>query len=280
MALVALAGAANAQTTVTFRIVERTSQVVANSADSLLELAVQARVSGTPAYLGGFNFNILTGDSESGGFLQKARIMQGGNPNFYSTTTPWNSNSSVGSGGLAGQYTYLAGINADFNGVINASSGTFTNNPAENEIGLIAGAVTGDALTHTPGIDDDGDNIPDTAPSNGTMPPHSNNNETAAVDPTIGAQYFAGGAQFIDIYRFRYNVTNFTQRTLHFSLGDLGAQFFNELLFNNGAWGANNVTAPLTAIVALPLNVQVTPTPASVALMGLGGLMVARRRRA
>jgi MYXO-CTERM domain-containing protein len=277
LALAALAGAANAQ--VEFRFVERTGQTVASSADSLLEIAVQARVTGG-SNLGGFNFNISTTDSESAGTLQLARTMNGyvfGVGNAYYAGTPWTAGSIVGIHGLAGQYSYLAGINGYFNGLVNQSQGTFTNNPALNEIGLIAGAATGNALLQTPGMDSDGNSVPDTAPSNGSG--ISANNEVAPLDPSLAGPYFANG-QFIDIFRFRYTVSNFTQRDIVFSLGDLGAQTFDQLLFNNGAWGAENVTADAQSISAGTLTIHVTPTPASVALLGLGGLVVARRRRA
>ena len=51
----------------------------------------------------------------------------------------------------------------------------------------------------------------------------------ASVDPTILQTYFAQG-QFIDIYRFRYTVTNFTPRTLHFATLNLGGTSFNDPL--------------------------------------------------
>jgi len=286
MALVALAGAASAQS-VQFEIYERTGQSVANTADALLEIGIRAKVTGG-AMLGGFNFNVLTDDSESNGTFARAKTMIGNNPaanppgNYYSTATPWTAGNTLGVHGLAGQYTYLSGINSFFNGLINASQGTFTNNPAANEVGLIAGAATGGALLQTPGVDVDGDGNPDTAPSDtghggsGTPGPA----ELAPVtDPSIRTQYFADNT-FIDIYRLRYTVTNFTIRDIHISLGDLGAQFFNQLLYNNGAWGAENFTALPNQISGNSLTIHVTPTPASVALMGLGGLMVARRRRA
>jgi hypothetical protein len=277
LALAMMAGVASAQQ-VQFRIVERTNQLIATSGDSLLELAVQARVVGG-GMLGGYNFNITTNDAEANGTLQRARIMNGfvfGVGNTYFTGSPWTSGNTLGIHGIAGQYSYLAGINGQFNGLINASAGTFTDNPAINELGLIAGAATGTALTQTPGIDADGDGIPDTAPSNGGA---SQNNETAPViDPTIRQQYFAENT-FVDVYRFRYIVSNFAARTIHFGLTDVGAQTFNQLLFNNGAWGAQNNTVDSGSVSATGYDV-LTPSPASVALMGLGGLMVARRRRA
>jgi uncharacterized protein (TIGR03382 family) len=276
LALAALAGAANAQ--VEFQIYERTGQSVASSADALLEIGVRARVTGG-AMLGGYNFNILTNDAESNGSMAFARITQFGN--YISNSSAWPADARQGQsgywGGLPSTYSYLAGINGQFQGLINTSGGTFTNNPAVNEIGLVAGAATGNALLGVPGVDDDGNNVPDLAPGNAAGT--SSNGDTSPVDPTIAATYFAQG-QFIDVYHFRYTVSNFSQRTIHFSLGDLGAQTFTQLLYNNGAWGAENTTADAGQVSAGTLDIQVTPTPATVALMGLGGLVVARRRRA
>ena len=64
MVLAALAGAANAQS-IDVRIIERNSQTVANSADAVLDLAIQARVNGGGS-LGGFGFNAVTGDFSRG----------------------------------------------------------------------------------------------------------------------------------------------------------------------------------------------------------------------
>jgi hypothetical protein len=286
LALAALAGAANAQQ-VTFQIYERTGQSVANTADALLEIGIRAKVTGGQM-LGGYNFDLATNDAESSGTLARAKTMIGNNPaanppgNYYFTGSPWTAGNTLGVHGLAGQYTYLAGISSQFNGQINTSAGTFTNNPAINEIGLIAGAATGSSLLQTPGIDTDGDGNPDTAPSNtgtGGSGNPSNGEIAQVTDPTIRGPYFADN-QFIDVYRFRYTVTNFTSRTIHFDLAGVGAQFFTQLLYNNGAWGAENLTALPNQITVQGLDVAVTPTPASVALLGLGGLMVARRRRA
>jgi hypothetical protein len=134
--LVGFGGASNAQS-VQFRLIERTGQTAFNSSDSLLEIAVQVRVTG--GNLGGFNFDIHTGDAEARGTLSRARISN--SDHTYFSGSPWAPNSSVGTGGVASTFSYLAGINSSFNGLINVSGGSFTNNPNENEIGLIAGAA-------------------------------------------------------------------------------------------------------------------------------------------
>jgi hypothetical protein len=257
LSLAAVAGTASGQT-VQFRIIERTGQSVANPADPLLELAVQAKV--TNGLLGGFNFDIHTADSQSGGTLQQALICN--LDHTYYSGAPWTSNSIVGRGGVAATYSYLAGIDSSRNGLINTSGGTFTANPLENEIGYIAGLARGGALLGTPNLDSDGDGNPDTSAFNGsgmTLP----NGSTAAVDPSLQGPYFADG-QFIDVYRFRYTVTNFTSRTLHFTLPNLGAQFFTQFLYDGVAWGAQNVTAPGAAVSVSGLDIQVTSTASNV----------------
>lgn len=270
VALMALAGAANAQ--VEFRIVEMSGQTQASSADAVLDFAVQARVTGG-AGLGTYNFNILTGDAESSGTLLRLRV-QNADRTYY-TGAPTPSGASGTKTGLPFQYNYLAGINSSFNGLINGTSGSFTNNPLENEIGLIAGSATGSSALGTPGMDPGGEGNPATWSGYGAfnVPP---NNSIAPLDPAIGATYFGQG-QFVDVYRFRYTVSDFTARTLNFTLNELGAQVFSQWLYSNGEWGAATLPASPSST---GLQIQVVPTPASAALMGLGGLVVARRRRA
>ena len=273
-----LAAAANAQV-VQFRIVELDGQTwVSSAADAVLNLAVQARVLGGPA-LGGFDFNIKTGDAESNGTLLRLRIQNADQTYYTGAHTP--SGTGGTKVGMAFQYFYLAGIGASFNGLINLSGGNFTNNPAENEIGLIAGAATGGSMLSTPGLDPSAEGNPATWSGYGASatPP---NNATAPLDPAIGAPYFAQG-QFIDIYRFRYTVTNFADRNLHFSLDDVGAQVFNEWLYNNGAWGAANTTLGAAQVESqsLSIGVGIFPAPGTALLVAGAAMYVgARRRRA
>ncbi|HVU65053.1 MAG TPA: PEP-CTERM sorting domain-containing protein, partial [Phycisphaerales bacterium] len=100
----------------------------------------------------------------------------------------------------------------------------------------------------------------------------------APIDPTIGATYFAQG-QFVDVYRFRYTPSNFSARALVLTLANPAAQVFNQFLYNNSAWGPQATTVDAGNVSVTPLTVQVTPAPASAALLGLGGLVAARRRR-
>jgi hypothetical protein len=273
--LSALAGRGAAQT-VEFRIVQESAtanNVVTaippaygtelNSANATGNFAVQARVTAGPdgSALGGFSFDIvMPGEADTNGTLAKLRIMStAGDGTYYAGAA--TANAGVGTGGIARQYSYLAGINSQFNGLINTSGGTFTNQPGQQEIGLITGSATGSALLGTPNISLPGPN-------------------PVPVDPILGPQYFAQG-QFIDLYRFRYTMANFSGRLLNFTLANVTAQVFNQFFFNNGSWAPQDTTvAPgniTTTGLAIPIGV---PAPTSSALLGLGSLVAFRRRRA
>jgi hypothetical protein len=280
MALVAAAGAATAQgATVEFRIVERQGQTqivvpigATPTTDAVLNFAVQARVVGGAAgdSLGNFNFDILGtsnngGEPESRGTL--AKLLTSNADGTLSANSTQSSGNAVGRHGLSAPYTYLAGINAAFNGSINASSGTFSNTPNQ-DIGLITGSPTGSAmLLVTDVVDFDGN--PDTYPGTGT---------SADIDPAIASVYFGAGGNFCDIYRFKYTVTDLTtNRVLNFSLANVGAQIMTSFVLSNGVWGPSQTNAQFsTADVSIAV---ITPAPASAALLGLGGLVAARRRR-
>lgn len=286
IALVAAAGAVHAQT-VEFRIVERRGQTQWNTTqptsvpanDNLLDFAVQARVVGGAQNLGigNFNFNVVTtsGEAESRGTLARAKISNAGT-GAYDTNpaTMFNTNSTLGQGGLAATYIYLAGINGAFNGVINSNSGTYVNNPAEQDIGLVTGAPIGGSLLTTFGAggltDANGDPVPDTW-TDGT---------TAPLDSALANTFLGANGNFIDLYHFRYTITNNTlDRVIHFAITGAAAQTFSSLASSSGVWGPAGIT-DATVNVGQGLDFHViVPAPASAALLGLGGLMAARRRR-
>ncbi len=285
IALVAAAGAVHAQS-VEFRIVERRGQTswtpattLAPLNDGVLDLAVQARVVGGTAGrgIGNFNFNVTTtsGEAESRGSLARARISNTGTGTYNTSATQYDLSSTLGQGGLAATYIYLAGINGAFNGVINSSSGTYTNNAAEQDIGLITGAPIGGSLLTTFGsagvVDANGDPVPDTYPGTGT---------TATLDNALANTYLGANGNFVDLYHFRYTITNSTiDRTIVFAITGAAAQTFGSLASSSGVWGPAGIT-DATVSVGSPLSFRViVPAPASAALLGLGGLMAARRRR-
>lgn len=258
-ALAASVGSAFGQS-VEFRIVERTGRTaVTGLADAELNLAVQARVLGTtlPYALGAFSFDVhIVGEPESNGTLARGLIS---NPD-HTYTTVIGTSASIGRGGVASQFSYLAGVNPSFNGVINLSSGTFINGP-DQEIGLITGSAFAQSLLNTPGLDADSDNNPDTWTGNGSGATPASGT-TAPLDPAIGPVYFGSGATWIDVYRFRYTVTNFPARTLVFRLESKAAAIRPDLKFSNGVWGMPGINGA-TAISSSNLLV-------SVATSGLG----------
>lgn len=263
----ALAGSALAQS-VEFRIMQRpaggagqaTGDV--SSTENIKNFAVQARVVGGSASqgLGNFSFNIvMDGEAESNGTLTRIRTSNA--DGTYNNNTANNPNQTVGQGGLAGQYSYLAGLSAAFNGVLNANSGAWTQT-AFQDIGLVTGAPIGTGLLAV--TDVDGDGAPDTG--------------TNAVDSTIANTYFGAGGNWVDLYRFRYTVTNFAGRTVNVGLTGLSAQVFTNLQESGGNWGPDAPTS-ITAVSGTGTSFNVIPAPASAALLGLGGLVAARRRR-
>jgi hypothetical protein len=256
---------------VEFRFVELTGQTVANPADPILDIALQAKVTG--GGLASFNTDIrIAGEPESYGTLTRGLISN--IDGTYSTT--YAANSVLGRGGLARQYSYLAGINAFFNGTINTSAGTFVNGP-DQEIGIIDGSAAGGALLGTPGIDVDGDNNPDSWSGNGSglTPPSPT---YVPLDPAIESEYFAGG-QFVDVYRFRYTVSNFTERTLHIeALNNSAITFDTRLIYNNGLWGAYG-GSDHSPFNFESLGILVVPAPGSATLVSVGVLAALRRQK-
>jgi hypothetical protein len=281
LAAAALTAAAGAQT-VEFRIVEEAlsgdaSTVIAAPPSQGTTLgvsnltgnyAVQARVTAGPGgvALGGFDFDIvILNEADANGQLVKMRIS---NPDgSYFTGSP-ALNAAVGTGGLARTYTYLAGINAAFNGQINTSLGTFSNNPAQQEIGLITASASGSALLGVPNMDPSGEGNVGTWSGYG-LGATPLGGATASIDPTLGPTYFAQG-QFIDIYRFRYTISDTTGRTLNITLDHASAQVFSNFLFNNGSWGPQAATVDAGSVIVTPLVVTVG-VPGACCDLGSGG---------
>ena len=80
------------------------------------------------------------------------------------------------------------------------------------------------------------------------------------------------------MYHFNYAISSNASRTAVFTIAGAQAQTFSFLALANGVWGPG---APLNAVTsASGAQIVITPAPASVALLGLGGLLAARRRRA
>ncbi len=259
-----MVGASNANT-IEFRIVELTGQTQASPVDNVLDYAIQARVSGAGLAVWGFDCLRLVGEAESASTLQTIRTSNG-DGTYYAG--PSSLNAAIGLGGLARSYSRLALINGNFNGLLNVSAGTFTNT-ADNELGLISGTLGGSPLMQTPGVDSDFDGRPDTIATPLTL---------GTLDPSIMSSYMAQDG-FIDVYRFRVTVTDFTLRTIPITLVGGDARSFTQVSFNGTEWGPV-VHAPGEDLIITGGSFEVIPAPASVALLGLGGLVGARRRRA
>jgi MYXO-CTERM domain-containing protein len=272
--LAGVAGAAQASS-VEFRIVERRSQTAWNAAaatsvplnDNLLNLSVQARVvGGAPGEsLGNFGFNIiLTGEGQANGTLATAAIS---NALGQYTPTSYGNGATIGRFGLAHSYTYLAGLNAAFNGSINASSGSWTET-ADNDIGLITGSPTAQGMLDL--FDTTASGFPDTYPGTGT---------SASIDSALAGQYLGADGNFVQIYNFNYTISSSTARNIQFHIDGAQAQTFQSWALANTVWGPGN-PVNASSISTTDLSIAVTPAPGAMALLGLGGLVAARRRRA
>lgn len=259
-AALGLSVSAFGQASVDLRVVPRIgdSQVIAGY-EGVLDFAVQARVNsiGNAFGLATYGFNIrIVGEPENAGLLQRSSISM-----FDGTYDPGISTiSTVGRGGLARQYTYLAMLSSAFNGRVNASSGTFTNGP-DQEIGLIAGAAAGERLIGTPGIDGDGDGIPD----------------TLTPSPSVLQTYFGAG-EFVDIYRFRYLISGYKGRNFSVQLEQVsGVQVFMELHDAQGLWGTTSIAVGTVNVQGFEL--YTLPVPGAGATVALAMLVLASRRR-
>jgi hypothetical protein len=277
IALLVASGSLHAAT-VEFRIIERrgqTSWTVVNPSsvlnDNILNLAVQARVvGGAPGEaLGNFRFDmIMPGELESFGTLSKARISVGGTANYDVSAAQYNNNATVGVGGLAASFTYLAGISAEFNGLINTSSGFWTNTP-DQDIGKVNGSPAGGAGLLAYGAagrqDGNGNFVPDTWVS-GT---------TAALDTAVAQQFLGANGNYVDVYHFNYTISNSALRAMTFTLNGVTAQTFTSLASVNDVWGPAN---PLDANVSVT-NLTLALVPAPGAAFGTGMLILAASRR-
>jgi hypothetical protein len=228
---------------VDLRIVERTGQgQVASpdglsSGDAVLDIAIQARVNGGGA-LAGYQFDVvITGESDANGVLQREKIANSDGTYYSGYAVPGPGVS--GFSGMPGAYLYYANLAGSFfNGAINQSFSTFTNSAGNQEIGLITGSSV--AMFGVPGLDPQGEGNPATWAGYGQTPTATpTDGATAPIDPGIGATYFGMG-QFNDIYRLRYTVTNFSPRTLRFTLRGTTLQTATQFVYSNHNWRLND----------------------------------------
>lgn len=277
--LAGLAGSAQAAT-VEFRLVERqgrssfTPDIVGFS--NQLNFSVEARVVGGAVgeSLGNFSFNLTSNEGDfntnpTGTLFSQAAISTIAGQ--YDPTN-YNDQASVGRGGLAHQYSYLAGINPNFNGLIDSSGGAWTESTTLADIGLVTGAPIGGPMLD---LFSTNGNRPATQPSSLAT--------TATMDVALAHQYLGatnvggGDGDWIAIYNFNATLQSNATRAMVVTLGGVQAQTFTSWAKANGVWGpASPVNAQATGGA---ITIQILPAPGAAALLGLGGLVATRRRR-
>jgi hypothetical protein len=263
LALAAAAGVANAQT-LEYRIVERFNDTVVDQADAAptasagtvgtaadktLWFVVQARVTGLAGGAGDFTVHGL------GGFAGAVNITTGGGGGSFKAT------GTAGTGG---------------NPTNNSPSNFYPASGAPNP-----GFGTGAAL-YSPFrlVSDLG------AGGNGTRASVAANALTDIVGATGGAALANltdgifdnsnwGVNTWVNVYTFQYDVTAFNARTVTFQTSFVGSTFFNAV---DGSGVPNAI--PFQGESQGSYTVTITPAPGAAALLGLGGLLAARRRRA
>lgn len=275
LAVAAAAGMANAQN-IEFRWTERHGQTTINpgavpaasnnfngvgaATDATIWLVLEARLNsaGNPALrgIGGGAGSITTGDSLLGG---GAFRNNGGAPpriasSASATSVPtWLSTREHGQDD-DGNYVIVtpAAGNAIFQPwrfIADLAPGNVTGNINAN-IGIngITWAAAGAQLF---GLDAQGPN------------------------PAVNTEAQFGKDAWAPIYTFQYNVTNLAERVI-----DFGGTFAAFTAFSS--YDTNGVpnSVQVTNAAVPTYRVTVTPAPGAAALLGLGGLLAARRRRA
>lgn len=264
LALTALAGVANAQSVIDFKIIERnnnaasftpgaptaSASMAGNATDGTLWLVVFARITGSPQGNGiaGFagSINITSG---SGGGAFKGT----GTPSRNGSPTNFNPNGSFAL--RDGSNSNLA---VDSSTYVGASSGNAIYSPYRVVASLGPGAngdISATGLTNISG-GLDGNTVADFTAGN-----------------IVSAAF--GSGNYVPVYAFQYDITSNTARTLTFRT-NFSASFFTGADANNVPTGVTNPSS----VVQGTYSVDIVPAPASAALLGLGGLVAARRRRA
>jgi hypothetical protein len=295
-AVAGLAAAASAQTftlgagQLQYRIVADNTLVTTAPGDNVVQLALQVRYTGGDvrvASLGATRGRIASNEADSAGVLARASVRQApyGNNDFGVLARQ---------GVTEGHRELFAGgssnNNADQNGGNPASSTAGNPNNGGGEFRFAPGlAGFGNILAFdnaTTGVgrpDGSGDGL---LISVGLI---DNNNGTdgdgSGIEPTAGL--VGDQARWDTIFLFTYTVTNFAGRTISFDYQNLGSaanpgvtedtvQWWDAAL---GNFRGSNAAAG-TFRDDLSDNIQVVPAPGAVALLGLGGLVAGRRRRA
>lgn len=274
LAVATIAGAANAQT-IEFRWTERHGQTMigpgavpiagdpnnaGSVSDATIFLSLEARVVNAGSVLGVSTFggSVITNDA-----FNPVRNTGGNAQGFFSAA---NSDGSA-----AGTFN----TNARATSTFNTSYGTWVNaddetlssgrgifNPYRQiaNLGTAANGIVDDTDLNTPGLQ---------SPAFNSALNLFGNMAQADYEPNV-ANFESGN--FIPLFIVRYDVTDLTQRALTFTYNGFITSFTG---FDNGA-----PIEDTTVNISPSYTVQITPAPGAAALLGLGGLLAARRRRA
>jgi len=256
LAVVAFAGAANAQNTIEFRWVERSGQAsiapgaapaaAANTnsnTDATIWLVLEARLNTTDPSIRG-----LAGGAGS-----------------VSTNDPQGNNAwkLTGSGRINSQAGATSSPGFVFPTALPTQRGIFEPFRLVANLGEVATGVPDDATVSPVNA-----NIGQIAFATGGSA------IGALVDGDATEAQF-GRNNFIPVYTFQIDFTNLAVRSVMFT-SDISFTAFS-------MFDANNVPNSVTGVQSLPVpayTVSIVPAPGAAALLGLGGLLAARRRRA
>lgn len=283
LALTVLAGTAMAQNTIEYRWVERHGQntigpgatpvassaanQVGNGTDATIILTLEARVVGQGNALGlsTFGGSVTSTDpfnptrntaGNAQGFLSMAST-QGGAPaglhvnaahannNYSPSYVPYmdtDGNTLVAGRGIFNPFRQIANLGDNANGVANDNDGATAGlqNPANNVLQRLFGNMSAA--------------------------------DYAAVDDNGGPARIGLG-EFIPLFVVRYDVTDLTARNLDITFTGFITAF-------QGYASGQPVEAISDTAVSATYRITIVPAPGAAALLGLGGLVAARRRRA
>lgn len=266
-----LVSASMSAAAVEIRVREMTGQSVASPSDPTLNFTVEARVVGEANRgLGDVSFDVrFSGEAESAGTFSRLRISEA--DGSYYQGAPTTSTTGAGFVGWARQYRYLVNLNSVYNGSINQSIGPFTNTP-DQELGYLLGTARGTEFLAPTGIIVESQTNP-------------SGYEAASGAARIASlnTWFGANGNWIELYRFRYTVLNFSQRALDMRLNTgLVASVFSELVQGGSGgsdWSVFTLGGSRIPTVTTP-TLSVIPSPALSGAMCLAGLagMIRRRR--
>jgi uncharacterized protein (TIGR03382 family) len=273
LALVAFAGAANAQT-IEFRWTERHGQTeigpgalpiagdttsVGNGTDGTLLLFLEARVVGGNALgISTFGGNVVTNDP-----FNPTRNTNGSQQGFLSAAADasapgTNVNNARSTAAFAPSYG--AWVNGDGD-PLPAGRGVFNPFRQVANLGNAANGILDDVDGTTPGLQ---------TPATNSVINIFGNMAQADFDNNAGNNFGADG--FIPLFIVRYDVTDLSARSLTFTYEGFVTAF-------SGFAGGLAVEAA-TVEGSTSYTVNIVPAPGAAALLGLGGLVALRRRRA